>query len=59
MGFGKMVGEDQPEKFHENSDTSFDNYPLLQVDFSMGKEKYINRARIDFFSLCLSFLISF
>ena len=37
-----MVGEDQPEKFHENSDTSFDNYPLLQVDFSMGKEKYIN-----------------
>ena len=30
-----MVRLDQPEQFHGSSETSLDNYPLLQVEFTM------------------------
>ena len=40
VGSGKMVSQNQPDTFHENSETNFDNYPLLQVDFTMLDDKY-------------------
>ena len=30
-----MVRFDQPEQFHGSSETSLDNYPVLQVEFTM------------------------
>ena len=35
VGSGHMVRFDQPEQFHGTSETSLDNYPLLQVEFTM------------------------
>ena len=41
VGSGKMVSPNQPDEFHENSETNLDNYPLLQVVFTM-LEKYFD-----------------
>ena len=38
VGSGHMVRFDQPEQFHASSETSLDNYPLLQVEFTMLDE---------------------
>ena len=39
LGLGKMINQSQPDNFHENSVTTLDNYPLLQVDFTMLDKK--------------------
>ena len=39
VGSGEKFNLNQPNKFHENSQTNLDNYPLVQVDFTMLDEK--------------------
>ena len=52
VGSGKMVSQNQPDTFHEDSETNFDNYPLLQVDFTMLDEKYTVFSFICFYEVC-------